>query len=102
MKPTFQLTHPRNRRDSFLSGRNGSRSLQTDYTFQAINLDVLSGGGDGRGYPSFRWISDNYFRAEARQHFVIEAAFFALIVATVAVPVIQSVQAFVALTFANL
>jgi hypothetical protein len=101
MKPTFQLTHPRTGRDSFLSGRT-SRSLQTDSNFQAIDFDGFSGGGDGRGYPSFRRISDNYFRAEARQHFVAEAAFFVLIVATVSVPVIQSMQAFVALTFANL
>jgi hypothetical protein len=101
MKPTFQLTNPRIRRDSFLSGRSGVHSLQTDYAFQSIDLGCFYGGGDGKGYPSFRRISDGYFRAEERQYFKAEAAFFALIIATVAVPVIQSIHTFFSLTFPN-
>ncbi len=61
--------------------------------------------GGGRGQPersSFRRIGDDYFRSEARGHFAMEAAFFALIVLTAAVPVIESVAGLVRFVYGML
>jgi hypothetical protein len=100
MKPTFQLAEPRNARGCFRS-RNLSRSLQTDYSYQASRFGG-SGHCGGKPQPSFRGISDDYFRREARGHFKSEAAFFALIALTVAVPVVQSIYAVLTLVYAGL
>ena len=61
---------------------------KTDFHFRASSFD-FSGRCKGEGYPSFRQISDEYFKHEARQHFASEAGIFALIVLTVAVPLFE-------------
>jgi hypothetical protein len=56
----------------------------TDYNYQSVAL-----GGGSRAQlatPSFRSISRDYFKNEARQDFLGEALFFAAIVLTTAVP----------------
>ncbi len=98
MKPTFHFNENNRRPVSFCSAAQ-SRSLRTDYQFQARSF---SGYCDGHSEPSFRGISDDYFRREARTHFATEAAFFALIVLTVAVPVVESIYVLAQLVYSNL
>ena len=45
--------------------------------------------------PSFRAISQDYFKKEARHSFAGEAALFSVIVLTVAVPLLQNANAVV-------
>ena len=82
MKPTFQFPETRRRRAAGFP--------KTDYCFRAP-INDFGGRCRGEGQPSFRRISGNYFNREARSHFVTEAAFFALIVLTAAVPVVKAI-----------
>lgn len=91
MKPTFHLPDHNPRRDSVETIRRRPAQPRTDYHFRARSID-FSGCRQGEGYPSFRSISDSYFKKEARHHFASEAAFFAFIVVAVAVPVIEAVR----------
>ena len=91
MKPTPQTIETKHRRESVVTVRRAARFPKTDCRFQAPRFDDYSGGGKGGGkrLPSFRGISDEYFDKEARGHFATEAGFFALIVATISVPLFQ-------------
>ncbi len=83
MKPTFQFPASRPHR--------GARFPHTDYCFRPSMHD-FGGRSRGEGSPSFRRISAAYFDSgEARNHFATEAAFFALIVLTAAVPVAKAI-----------
>ena len=85
MIPTIQLN----------TGRR-SRLPKTEYFYQA---PIASMGGhcfESRR-PSFRAISQDYFKNEARQSFVAEAALFCVMVMAAAVPVINSMSALVQL-----
>ena len=83
MKPTFQFPAARNQR--------GARFPKTDYCFRPSMRD-FGGRSRGEGNPSFRRISATYFDNEARTHFATEAAFFALIVLTAALPVAKAIS----------
>ena len=95
MKPTIQF-NKKSRRDSLPreSGK-GSALPKTDYSFQAAS--VANGGGRcfGSCRPSFRAISQDYFKNEARRSFVGEAALFSVIVMTAALPILNSASALV-------
>ena len=67
----------------------------TDYSFQSQSLSLggFRGGCARTCPPSFRNISDGYFRNEARRSFLTEAVYFGLIVATSIWPVLQSARA---------
>jgi hypothetical protein len=86
MKPTTTLNE---------AGRPGyffARRLPiTDCNFQPPS-PVDFGGGHCASFPapSFRSISHNYFRKEARRNFVIEAFLFAGVVFTSAVALVVS------------
>ena len=93
MKPTIQF-HETSQRDLCdRDFREGSALPKTDYSFQAGS--VANGGGRrfGSRSPSFRSISQDYFKNEARHSFAGEAALFTVIVMTAAVPIISSVHA---------
>jgi hypothetical protein len=91
MKPTFPKIETSHRRDS-QPARGGAHGLpQTDYDFRANSID-FSGRCYGSPAPSFRRISDDYFKNEATGHFVSEAAMFCLMLVTAAVPVIEGVR----------
>lgn len=94
MKPTLHVTGKNNRRDSIATGRISSLPM-TDYQFQSRSLGHSYGGGDAKRVSSFRGISDEYFRTEARNYFAVEAAFFALIVLIAALPVIEGLRGLV-------
>lgn len=93
MKPTIQF-HETSRRDfTDRAFRKGSALPRTDYSFQAASV----GNDGGRCFgsrPSFRSISQDYFKNEARHSFAREAALFTVIVVIAAVPIISSVNAF--------
>jgi hypothetical protein len=100
MKPTFQFSGGIDRA-SFLTGDLGPRSIQVDYNFQSGSVGDF-GRGHGRSFPSFHRIREDYLNGEARVHFAAEAAIFALIVLTAAVPVYESIRDLVQLVFASL
>jgi hypothetical protein len=91
MKPTTQLNEKssRNLRDR---EQRGSAFPKTDYSFHAAS--VTNGGGRcfGSRRPSFRSISQDYFKNEAPHSFASEAALFTVIVMTAAVPILNSVS----------
>ena len=89
MKPMSQTT---NRRESRAAC---ARFPMTDCHYLASRSGDFSGGGRGKRLPSIRGISEEYFDNEARSHFATEAAFFALIAITCAVPVIEGLRGLV-------
>ena len=91
MKPTNQTTQTKSRHESIRAARKGAALPKIDCGFQTTSLDGLR--GRGVRVPAFRNISQDYFKNEARSTFVSEAGFFAVIVITAAVPVINSVSA---------
>ena len=94
MKPTPQFNDSKIRRDS-VHMRKSAVFPMTDFAFKASSFGDFSGRRRGDKFPSFRGISADYFETEARRHFVSEAAVFALIAATVAVPVFEAVRGLV-------
>ncbi len=94
MKPTLPVIERKNRRDS-VENACGTSLPKTDFNFQAGSFRDNSGRSAGRQFPSFRGISDEYFRTEARSHFAVEAALFGLIMLTAAVPVFEGVRGLV-------
>ena len=64
-----------------------------DYNFQGSSN--MGGHCFGSRQPSFRAISQDYFKNEARYSFASEAALFSAIVLIVAVPLLQSAHALV-------
>ncbi|MFL6539650.1 MAG: hypothetical protein ACJ8HU_02715 [Chthoniobacterales bacterium] len=93
MKPMPQ-TETTNCRES-VTARSGARFPMTDCQYMAGRLGNHFGGGEGKRHPSIRGISEEYFENEARNHFASEAAIFALIAVTSAVPVIEGVRGLV-------
>src|SRR5687768_14907328 len=91
MKPTIQFNETSRRDFSDRGSRQGSAQPQTDFSFQAGSL---RGHCFDSQQPSFRSISEDYFKNEATPNFVREAALFSVIMMTAAVPIIGSVYAF--------
>ena len=83
MKPTIQSNI-----------RRGPRLPKTDYAYQSSSA-AMGGRCFGSPRPSFRSISQDYFKNEARQSFAAEAALFSVIVMTAAVSLISSVAGMV-------
>jgi hypothetical protein len=84
MKPTFQS-----------NTRRGPRLPKIDYSFQSSSMANIGGRCFDSRRPSFRAISQDYFKTEARQSFASEAFFFSVIVLTAAVPLLNSAYALV-------
>lgn len=72
--------------------RHSLRMPKTDCNFQAGTM--ASRGGRSRR-ASIRAVSHDYFKNEARSMFATEAAFFSVIVITVAGPLINAAMALV-------
>ena len=87
MKPTINNIDNLQRGDSNGAARRGGRFPLTDFGYQSM---AGFAGHCGKGkFADFRKISGDYFENEARGTFVTEAGLFALIVATVTVPLVQ-------------
>jgi hypothetical protein len=92
MKPAIQFNETSRRDFCDRGSRQGSALPKTDYSFQAAS--VANGGRCfGSRHPSFRSISQDYFKYEAPPTFVREVALFTVIVMTAAVPIMASVGA---------
>jgi hypothetical protein len=89
MKPTAAADRDRKGRRRL--ARSGP---SIDCNYQAPSYVDRSGGHCGDfSVPSFRNISRDYFRDEARYNFVTEAALFVLIMATAALAIATSAVA---------
>jgi hypothetical protein len=88
MKPTIQFNE-KSPRDS----RAGFAQPHTDYNYQGTSFANMGGRCFGSRQPSFRSISQDYFKYEARKSYAGEAALFVVIVMTAAVPIINSASA---------
>jgi hypothetical protein len=65
----------------------------TDYYYQTVALPNFRGGCARPKFHSFRNISSEYFRTEARGEFRNEVIAFAAIVITAAIPILSNVRA---------
>ncbi|MBA3882823.1 MAG: hypothetical protein H0X73_08945 [Chthoniobacterales bacterium] len=92
MKPTLQILRRNPRGDSPISCGTGYALPKTDYQFRLNSTADFYGHCQGSPGPSFRGISEDYFKKEARGHFLTEAAVFVLMGITAAVPVIQGAR----------
>ena len=93
MKPTIQFNE-KSRRESSERGFCGRSAFpQTDYSYHTASIASMSGHCFGSRRPSFRSISQDYFKSEARQNYAGEAALFCVIVLTAALPLLDSAQA---------
>ena len=92
MKPTIQFNEKSRPDLNDRELRQGSPLPKTDYSFQAAS--VTNGGRCfGAPRPSFRAISQEYFKNEEPRSFAGEAALFVVIVLTAALPMISSASA---------
>ncbi len=85
MKPTIQIEN-----ESRL--QKAKRLPAIDFNFQAISAGHSAGCASLRR-PSFRNISRAYFDTEANNYFLVEAAVFAAIMLTAALPLINGASA---------
>lgn len=90
MKPNSTIHRTPRHRDVCAGSSRCLGSLTTDYHFQPPT--DFSSSCRGSNSPSFRKISADYFKHEARGHFASEAALFSLIIFTVAIPVIEGIR----------
>ena len=93
MKPTIQLNEMIRRGDTTRPISRRVASPRTDYHFRGSYGDDFYGPGGRKRFPSFRKISEDYFDSEASSHFKSEAVYFVLIVATVALPLVEVARA---------
>ena len=70
---------------------------QVDHNFQGSCLSRSCGAPAKFHSPAFNEISKDYFAEEAPRGFAVDAAVFAALIATAALPIINSVQAVAAL-----
>jgi hypothetical protein len=91
MKPKMNMVRSNNRSER--AAQTANRIPVTECNYQSVMLDGFRGGCAKAIAPSFRSISAGYFRSEARHAFVEEAAFFAMIVITSALPIVSNMHA---------
>ena len=97
MKPT---SHSIGRNDAAANEIRSTGFPATDFAYQSVSLDGYRGGCAKVRPQSFRNISNDYFKTEARKSFVTEAALFATMVVISSWPVMLSVRAMVGLIHA--
>jgi hypothetical protein len=97
MKSHPHFTDIRGDRDP-LANAPGAVLPKVEQFYQA-NRYGFGGRSNGAPQPSFRAISEDYFKNDARSTFAIEAAVFGLIVLVVAQPVLASLSGLVQFAF---
>ena len=97
MKPNSQMSRQSDRRyDERSSFRFGSNHPLIDYQFRTSLDERLGGAGASHKQPvfgAFRTLSDKFFRTEAKQEYIFEVLFFAIIVAISAWPIASMIEA---------
>lgn len=86
MKPTLHTIEETSR-------PRHSRGPITDYSFHPIGISGYSAHCSGTAPASFRRATLEYFKGEARNDFLVEAGVFAAMMLTVAVPLLNGIQA---------
>jgi hypothetical protein len=84
MKPNSQLKSRSGRTDE-------TRLPLVDSNYHVVTLPNLNGGC--ARHPSFRNISGEYFRNEARNEFQLELTAFAAIILTATIPILSNLHA---------
>jgi hypothetical protein len=95
MKPTPLATSNDRQRDSFDRAVGKPRRPITDYSYQSASFEDSSAHYAPVNVRSFWNITGDYFRREARHEFRNEAALFAVITITAAVPLINNLHALI-------
>ena len=91
MKPTVEQNNFSKRGDG--AQKNGATFPLVDSNYHAVALPNYRGGCLHAKSLSFRTISGEYFRHEARTEFCLEAlAFFAMVI-TAAIPILNNMHA---------
>ena len=91
MKPTVEQNNLSRRGD--MAAKNGAKFPFVNSNYHAVALPNYRGGCLRPKFSSFRNISGEYFRHEARNEFCMEAlAFFAMVV-TATIPVLNNMYA---------
>ena len=93
MKPTIQFNEKSRHSFGETDSRRRVAFPKTDYSYQSDSMANMGGRRFGSRQPSFRSISQDYFKYEAPPTFVRELALFSIIVITAAVPIMASVGA---------
>jgi hypothetical protein len=88
MKPTVEQNNLSKRAE--VARKNAFPSIDCNY--QTVVLPSYRGGCLRSGFSSFRNISGEYFRNEARNEFRIEAVAFVAIVITAAIPILNNMH----------
>ena len=91
MKPTVERNNLSRRAD--VAQQNRAPFLNVDCNYQTVVLPSHRGACLRPRFSSFRNISGEYFRNEARNEFHIEAVAFVAIVITAAIPILNSLRA---------
>jgi hypothetical protein len=91
MKPTVERNNLSKRAD--VAQENRAPFLNVDCNYQTAVLPSHRGACLRPRFSSFRNISGEYFRNEARNEFHIEAVAFVAIVITAAIPILNNLRA---------
>jgi len=73
--------------------RNAAAFPSVDCNYQTVALPSYRGGCLRPKFSSFRNISGEYFRNEARNEFRVEAVAFVAIIITAAIPILNKMHA---------
>ena len=96
MKPIPVTTAVHSRRDLF-AGRERQRMPVTDYRYHSLAFEGFRGRYLRNPRQSFSNIVGNYLKNEARHDFWSEAALFAVITVTAALPLMNNLHALIQL-----
>jgi hypothetical protein len=88
MKPIAEKLGRRSRHD-FFSRAKLTIFPKVDCNYQVFSLDRYYGGPDRHRASSFLNISREYFRYEARRNFLVEAAFFLVLMGILALSLVS-------------
>ena len=91
MKPTVEQNSLSRRGDG--AHKNGAMFPFLDSNYHAVTLPNYRGGCLRAKSLSFRNISAEYFRREARNEFCVEALAFFAIVVTATIPILNNMHA---------
>jgi hypothetical protein len=91
MKPTVEQNNLSKRADA--AERNAGAFPLIDCNYQTVTLPSYRGSCLQPRFLSFRNISGEYFRTEARYEFRVEAAAFVAIIITAAIPILNNMHA---------
>jgi hypothetical protein len=90
MKPTVEQNNLSKRADVAQKGATAFPSIDCNY--QTVALPSYRGGCLRPRFSSFRNISGEYFRNEARNEFRVEAGAFVAIIITAAIPILNNMH----------